>query len=533
MTNPFPTPDTRASGATRGTGEPAADADGLLFDGPEWDFPTVRRTFDAIEKVGTEDLGLSLYPTRLEVINAEQMLDAYASVGMPTMYRHWAFGKRFVQHETMYRRGFSGLALEIVINADPSLCYIMEENTMTMQATVMAHAAVGHNHFFKNNRLFQEWTDPEAILDYLSFAKSYIAACEEKYGIEAVERTIDAAHALQGQGVDRSTGRGRRMDARAEQERVSEMNRRNLEGEEDLWLRTVPVKRDLVAGDPEELERQAEARAMGLPEENLLYFLEKNAPRLREWQRELLRIVRNIATYFEPQKQTKMMNEGCACWCHYTIMTMLHERGLISDSAFMEFLHLHANVVTQPAYDDRRYSGINPYALGFAMTRDIERICTEPTEEDRAWFPGIAGNDKPVATLCEAWANYRDESFIRQYLSPRVMRDFAMFRLDDDTEDPDIVVEAIHDERGYRRVRQGLANLYDPANTEPRIEVVGADIHGDRTLTLQHTVRDGRLLDALETRRTLRHLSWLWGYHVRLTEVDAETGHIYAEHENL
>ena len=59
----------------------------------------------------------------------------------------------------MYRKGYSGLAYEIVINSNPCICYVMEENTMTMQALVMAHAAFGHNHFFKNNYLFKQWTD--------------------------------------------------------------------------------------------------------------------------------------------------------------------------------------------------------------------------------------------------------------------------------------------------------------------------------------------------------------------------------------
>ena len=69
-----------------------------------------------------------------------------------------------------------GLAYEIVINSNPCISYIMEENTMTMQTLVIAHAAFGHNHFFKNNYLFQQWTDADGILDYLDFAKRYVAA---------------------------------------------------------------------------------------------------------------------------------------------------------------------------------------------------------------------------------------------------------------------------------------------------------------------------------------------------------------------
>ena len=35
----------------------------------------------------------------------------------------------------------------------------------------------------------------------------------------------------------------------------------------------------------------------------------------------------------------------------------------------LEFLHSHTNVVFQPPYNSPWYSGINPYALGFAMFR--------------------------------------------------------------------------------------------------------------------------------------------------------------------
>ena len=117
---------------------------------------------------------------------------------------------------------------------------------------------------------------------------------------------------------------------------------------------------------------------LGLPEENLLYFIEKRAPRLEDWQRELIRIVRNVSQYFYPQKQLQMMNEGCATFVHYEIMNRLHDRGLITEGSMLEFLHSHSSVVFQPGFDDPRFSGLNPYALGFAMMSDIKRICDRP-----------------------------------------------------------------------------------------------------------------------------------------------------------
>ncbi len=82
-------------------------------------------------------------------------MDAYASVGMPINYRHWSFGKHFLSTEKSYKRGQMGLAYEIVINSNPCIAYLMEENTMTMQALVIAHACYGHNSFFKGNYLFR------------------------------------------------------------------------------------------------------------------------------------------------------------------------------------------------------------------------------------------------------------------------------------------------------------------------------------------------------------------------------------------
>ena len=149
------------------------------------------------------------------------MLDAYSALGMPLMYHHWSFGKLFAREEGLYRAGHIGLAYEMVINSNPCISYLLEENSMTMQTIVIAHAAFGHNHFFKNNYLFQQWTNAESILEYLAFAKRYIAACEERYGHGDVEAVLDSAHALMDQGVFRY-----RRPPRPSRARVLEKQRR-------------------------------------------------------------------------------------------------------------------------------------------------------------------------------------------------------------------------------------------------------------------------------------------------------------------
>ncbi len=488
-----------------------------LFEGADWDFQTLQRIHDACEEIARSELGLDTYPNQIEVITAEQMLDAYSSVGMPLFYKHWSFGKHFAHQEASYRKGLMGLAYEIVINSSPCISYLMEENTATMQTLVIAHAAFGHNHFFKNNYLFKQWTDADGILDYLDFAKNYISQCEERHGRLAVEQTLDAAHALMSHGIDRYPGK-KTLDLRAEEKRAGERRLHEESAFNDLW-RTVPTG---PIKSPELLNTERRRKLLGMPQENLLYFLEKTAPRLQPWQREVLRIVRHIAQYFYPQSQTKVMNEGTATYVHYRIMTRLHEQGQISDGNFLEFLQSHTNVVFQPDFDDQRFSGFNPYALGFAMMQDIERIVINPDDEDREWFPDIAGTGDAMAVLRDTWANYRDESFISQFLSPRLMRRLRLFHLHDDPNDSaGVLVGAIHNERGYRRVRTELARQYDVGFIDANIEVVDVDLAGDRRLMLRHSVVKGAQLNETDAKRVLQHLADLWSYDVSLTEVDA------------
>jgi stage V sporulation protein R len=511
-----------------------------LYTGADWNFTSLKTVFDAIEQIAVGEMGLDVYPNQIEVITSEQMLDAYSSIGMPQLYLHWSFGKHFARDEMLYRKGARALAYEIVINSNPCISYVMEENSMTMQALVIAHAAFGHNHFFKNNYLFKQWTQADAILDYLSFAKEYVAKAEERHGVDAVEAVLDSAHALMRQGVSRYPGKKDSRTAAAQKEQAREVRRREHEEAtfNDLW-RTVPkAAANGAGGAPKEkgTERavsKQETVVLGLPEENLLYFLEKNAPKLEGWKRELLRIVRMLATYLYPQRQTKMMNEGCATFVHYEILNRMYERGQLNEGHMLEFLHSHSSVVFQPSFDKPYYSGINPYALGFAMMQDIKRIAEEPTAEDKDWFPELAGSGDGLGALKQAWAEFRDESFVLQYLSPKVIRDFHLFAVTNDTGSPSVRVDAIHDERGYRRVRQRLARHYDSTADDPALEVTDADLSGARRLVVTHRVRKGILLDKEEADRTLLHLAQLWGYRVRLIEVDDQTGKTLKEHEAL
>ncbi|HVT37267.1 MAG TPA: SpoVR family protein, partial [Nevskiaceae bacterium] len=482
-----------------------------ISTGAEWSFELIEKYDYAIHDIAANEFGLDTYPNQIEVIASEQMLDAYASLGLPIGYPHWSYGKEFIKNEQMYRKGARGLAYEIVINSNPCIAYLMEENSMTMQALVIAHACYGHNSFFKGNYLFRQWTNADAIIDYMAFARKYVMDCEERHGMGAVEEILDSCHALMSHGVDRYR-HPTPLSVEREQARLRDREEHEWKRHDEIW-RTVP-KKDKGKGK----HHKAQVHFPPEPQENILYFVEKYSPRLEPWQAELVRIVRKLSQYFYPQGLTKVMNEGWATFWHYTLLNRLFDKKLVDAGFMLEFLSSHTNVITQRGFDQKGYGGINPYALGFAMMSDIRRICESPTPEDRQWFPDIAGGDWRKV-LDFAMRNYKDESFIGQFLSPRLMREFHLFAVGDRASENELVVDAIHNEQGYRRLRQMFAAQYNRDTQVPDIQVLRYDRRGDRSLTLRHQRHRGRPLNE-EAGEVLKHLARLWGFTVKLETWD-------------
>jgi stage V sporulation protein R len=355
------------------------------------------------------------------------------------------------------------------------------------------------------------WTDASSIIDYLVYARNYVSDCEERHGVETVELFLDSCHALMNHGVDRYRRPARKTLAQELSQRREREEHAQMQVNE-LW-RTLPRRSETTG--PRDEQRFPEE-----PQENLLYFIEKHAPLLEPWQREIVRIVRKIAQYFYPQRQTQVMNEGWATFWHYTLLNTLYDEGQLTDGVMIEWLKSHTNVIFQPPVGHPAYSGLNPYALGFAIYGDIRRICENPTDEDRQWFPELAGTDW-LRALDQAMRNFKDESFISQYLSPRLIREFRLFSIVDDEADSALEIAAIHDESGYRAVREALSRQYDLGSREPNIQVWNVNTRTDRALTLRHFRHDRRPLHDNAT-DVLHHVARLWGFDVHLESVEPD-----------
>lgn len=476
-------------------------------DSSDWDFQYLDDIQLDITKAA-QHFKLEPYKYQLEIVSSEQMLDLYADVGMPISYSHWSKGKERIASEKKYKKGEMGLAFEIVINTDPSIAYLMESNTKMMQCLVIAHAIYGHSTFFKNNYLFKEWTDASTIIDYMSYAKKFISSCEEKYGEQEVEWLLDSCHTIQNYGVNKYK-RPQKLSFEKERARVKDRDDYLQSQVNDLW-RTIPKKqktKNIFEDEDYEDHDDSDNNPLKEPQENLLYFIEKHSPILKPWQREIVRIVRHIAQYFYPQMQTQLINEGFATFTHYNILNKLYDDDIVGEGFMLEFLASHAGVTRQDPM-----TSINPYALGFAMFQDIRRICENPTQEDKVWFPDLIGKDW-IEETNYIMANFKDESFISQYLSPKVIRDFHMFSLVDDDRNPHMNISEIHDDEGYRKLRNALSNQYNLSNRLPNIQIVDYDAEGFRGLILKYDSHNRHSLDR-NFEEVLLHIEDLWGFDV-------------------
>lgn len=423
----------------------------LLFSDNEWTFERLDRTWEVIDRIGKEKYNFDYYKPQIEVISADQMLSAYVSHAMPVMYNHHSFGKEYSRLKGEYDSGVANLAYEVVINTNPCIAYLMETNSMVMQTLVLAHASVGHATFFKSNYMFQEFTNANSILDYLKYAKHYVAECERQYGVKEVETLIDLCHLFMRNSIDKYPRVTLTKDkARKQFERQVQNQEATVSSMDILKKAEVKVK-------------DKKHSTVNLPEDNLLYFIEKNSLVLEEWQREICRIVRSISQYFYPQILTKTMNEAFACFVHYHIMGDLFDEGYIHEGQYLEFLQSHTAVVNQ-----RPLTEINPYAMGFNILMDVKRICTNPTKEETKLYPEIANTD-PIETIKYIISSYKDSSFILNFLSAKVAKDLRLVGLKDN---PDhYVVNSTHHPDHLIDLRKSLSKQYEYENMQPQVEV--------------------------------------------------------------
>ena len=338
------------------------------------------------------EFGLDCFPQEFEICDHNQMLGYMAYSGMPSHYPHWSYGKSFEKLKTLYDYGVSGLPYEMVINSNPSIAYLMRDNSLLLQILTVAHV-YGHNDFFKNNATFAATRPEYTLASFKAQARRIRAYVEDpSIGVERVERVLDAAHALAFQC------------------------RRNL-----------AVRKRLAAMPGEE---DVPPRVPGQPDEDLLAFIRDHAPALAEWEKDLLSIVHETTQYFVPQIETKIMNEGWATFWHKRILDSLD----LPHDLRLEFLVRH-NQVVRPTPGQ-----LNPYHLGLRIWEKLAGDA-EPGSEAASQLFAVREAD-------------RDTSFLRRHLDEALIRELNLFEYVERGDQ--LVVTRVADRDGWRQVKDTL-----------------------------------------------------------------------------
>jgi spore cortex formation protein SpoVR/YcgB (stage V sporulation) len=482
----------------------------------DWTIDNLQQYADAFDAINEEKYNLDVYNNQIEVITAKRMIDAYSSHAMPVYPPHWSYGMAANEIEKAYRKGQMGLAYEVVINSDPCIAYLMEENSSMMQALVISHASYGHNSFFKGNYMFKE-TQASNIVDYLTMARKYILACEEKYGPQEVEVLLDACHVLERHAVNQ---RRKSTPLTKDQQRQERLDKIKFLQQSITDLDSVtPLSKE------EQMKRMKNAISPDIDTRdyatrNILKFIGQHSVHLQQWQRNIIDMICYISDYFKPQIQTQLMNEGWATFWHYQMMHDLEAQGGLSNGQMVEFYSSHTAVTAQPGYTSPYYSGINVYALGFHMMQKIKQVCIAPTLADSTRFSFAGCGEEWVNIMKEIMMNYRDESFIQEFLTEDTCKEFNLFsvRRDSDLNYIEVTGTARTEELKY--IKRAFADSRDIINNVPDLAIESYDPTGDRTLVLTHRTRDFRRIYTPEMDACLDYIQHLWGDAVLFEEYD-------------
>ena len=460
------------------------------------------------------EMGFDFFPIVYEMCSHETISEVAAYGGFPSRYPHWSFGMEYERLAKGYGYGLQKI-YEMVINTDPVYAYLLDVNQLVDQQLVIAHVC-GHAHFFKHNYMFGPTN--RKMLDEMANHAVRIRRYMAKYGVETVENFIDCCLTIDDL-IDQHAPFIKRHDEpqappqEDEEERDENPDARLKTG--NAYMRDYINPPDYLEAQREQKREEASAarRFPPEPQKDVLQFLLHYAP-LESWQRDVLDIVREEAYYFAPQGQTKIMNEGCACWAHTRLMT----KHILTPDQVVDYADHHSGTVANHP------GRINPYRLGLALLNDIEKRW-DRGQFGKAWedcedwktrknWNTNAGLGKEK--VFEIWKHYNDVSFIDEFLTPEFVAEHMLFGYEwnDDIEAYEIAT------RDFKVVKEkmlsGLTN-----HGRPFIFVADGNYGNRGELLLWHRF-EGQELKLDEAADVLRNVQTIWGRPVHLQTVQDE-----------
>ncbi len=452
--------------------------------------------------------GLDFFDVIFEIVSFEQMNMLAAYQGFPVRYPHWRFGMEYERLSQSYRYGLHKI-YEMVINNDPCYAYLMEDNTIVDHKLVIAHV-FAHCDFFKNNIWFEPTN--RSMLDQMANHASRIRRFIDKYGMDEVEEFIDIALSIDNL-IDYHSLYVKRASPDEEKQDSTKIIKFRID---KSYMRRHINPESFIEEQKRRIKEEEERRKKIIkfphrPVRDVMKFLIENAP-IRDWEADILSIIRDEAYYFAPQAMTKIMNEGWATYWHSKIMT----EKVLKDSEIIDYADHHSGTIAQQP------GTLNPYRLGVLLYKEIEEVwnkgkfgkdyeeCDNLVEKEKWDLHLGLGMEK----IFEVRKIYNDISFIDEFLTEEFASKHRLFTYDYNKNTGNWEISS----RDFNKIKQkllmSLTNLGNPI-----IDVVDANYKNRGELLLRHLF-EGIPLDEKYTRETLPNIYRLWKRPVHIVTCD-------------
>jgi len=475
----------------------------------------------AIKEIA-EKRGLRFCPVNFEIITKKAMVE-FGTYVLPSRYSHWTFGKDFGKLQKLHELGILQI-LEMVINTEPAVAFLLDSNTLVEHRMVIAHV-FAHVDFFTNNYWFSKTN--KKMLAESEHAEKRVAELEYEYGKEEIEKVIDACLSIQWHvdfysefksntekkkvipvlsmkslGLDLELGDNGKSDyGKSGEKKESIMNEKweNKDNKDDeKRYNQGRMKNGEVEVEGKKLRSKEELECKEEKEEkDLLKYLIKNAP-LKDYEMEILEIVRDETLYFMPNGLTKIMNEGWATYWHVELM-----KEYLSFEDFQRFAQKHAELMSS--------EGLNPYKLGYMIYDSIVK------RWDKEYGEG-AGLKK----IFEVREFEDDVSFINNYLTQDICDTCGLFVYEEDPYSGERRIKSTNVEDIKKKIISQILNF-----GKPLIVVKDGDYRGNRELYLLHKY-DGRELDRVYAEDVLKAIYRLWKRPVHVETVYREKRSLFS-----
>ncbi|HBM45963.1 MAG: SpoVR family protein [Parcubacteria group bacterium GW2011_GWF2_38_76] len=374
--------------------------------------------------------GLETTNINFEIVTAERMIEAMA-YSLPTNFSHWSFGRNFERENTQYQHSGHGIPYEVVWNFDNPTALLVDTNPFALNVLILAHV-YGHVDFHLANMLMRKSRSIADITIEARSAKKRFLEYEKKYGVEEVEKVIDAAIAFQyhqdsdpfSDALPEEEIRERYLSAEMENlnryQKALDATTDNDEAEK--------LKKDIE--ETEKLIQFYEQHTPPVPEYDILkYMIEKSPKMKKSWVKDVVTVVREQMRALAPNFRTRLLNEGWATFWHVRVLRQLAKEKIITPAEHEEAIQFHAQVT------QKRRLGFNVYSIGPAFWEMIEdrwdkgrfgdewEKCRDQ-EEKRNWDKKLGLGRKKIIGLRKMLS---DRMAIESYFYDEFIRDEQMY----------------------------------------------------------------------------------------------------------